>query len=52
MSSNLKEYIYVRFYNINVVIILKSTHLVMKWLFQRPLFLTFIVWHGVLEGGV
>jgi len=52
MSSNLKEYIYVRFYNINIVIILKSTHLVMKWPFQRPLFLTFNVWHGVLEGGV
>jgi len=24
----------------------------MKWLFERPSFLTLIVWHGVLEGGL
>jgi len=24
----------------------------MKWLTQRLFFLTFIAWHGVLEGGV
>jgi hypothetical protein len=51
MLSNFRVYIYIKFDNINIVIILKSTHLVMKWLTQR-LFLTFILWRGVLEGGV